>query len=42
MKDPAGVKALYDSLRVIVVLLKTEFISVLDLELPKRVEGDND
>jgi predicted lipoprotein len=40
--DPAGVKALYDSLRVIVVLLKTEFISVLDLELPKRVEGDND
>jgi uncharacterized protein len=42
VKDPAGVKALYDSLRVIVVLLKTEFISVLDLELPKRVEGDND
>jgi len=41
-KAPAGVKALYDSLRVIVVLLKTEFISVLDLELPKRVEGDND
>ena len=40
--DAAGVKALYDSLRVIVVLLKTEFISVLDLELPKRVEGDND
>ncbi|MDB4934982.1 MAG: hypothetical protein JWP87_1954 [Labilithrix sp.] len=42
VKDPAGVKALYDSLRTIVVLLKTEFISVLDLELPKRVEGDND
>ena len=42
VKDAAGVKALYDSLRVIVVLLKTEFISVLDLELPKRVEGDND
>lgn len=42
VNDPAGVKALYDSLRVIVVLLKTEFVSVLDLELPKRVEGDND
>jgi predicted lipoprotein len=42
VKDAPGVKALYDSLRVIVVLLKTEFISVLDLELPKRVEGDND
>jgi predicted lipoprotein len=42
VKDAAGVKRLYDSLRVIVVLLKTEFVTVLDLELPKRVEGDND
>lgn len=42
VKDAAGVKKLYDSLRVIVVLLKTEFVTVLDLELPKRVEGDND
>jgi predicted lipoprotein len=42
VNDAPGVKALYDSLRVIVVLLKTEFISVLDLELPARVEGDND
>ena len=42
VKDPAGVKRLYDSLRAIVVLLKTEFVTVLDLELPKRVEGDND
>jgi len=41
-KNPAGVKALFDALRAIVPLLKTEFISVLDLELPKRVEGDND
>lgn len=41
-KNAAGVKALFDALRVIVPLLKTEFISVLDLELPKRVEGDND
>ncbi len=42
VKDAPGVKRLYDSLRVIVVLLKTEFVTVLDLELPKRVEGDND
>ncbi len=41
-KNPAGVKAFFDALRGIVPLLKTEFISVLDLELPKRVEGDND
>ena len=37
-----GVQRLYDALRAIVAILKTEFISVLDLELPKRVEGDND
>ena len=41
-KNPAGVKRLYDALRPIVSLLKTEFVSILDLELPKRVEGDND
>lgn len=41
-KNPAGVKRLYEALRTIVVLLKTEFVSILDLELPKRVEGDND
>ncbi len=41
-KNPIGVRRLYDGLRVIVVLLKTQFISILDLELPKRVEGDND
>lgn len=41
-KNAAGVARFYESLRVIVVLLKTEFLSVLDLELPKRVEGDND
>lgn len=41
-KDLPGVQRLYDALRAIVAILKTEFISVLDLELPKRVEGDND
>jgi predicted lipoprotein len=42
VNDKAGVQRLYDALRAIVAVLKTEFISVLDLELPKRVEGDND
>lgn len=41
-KDMPGVQRLHDALRALVALLKTEFISVLDLELPKRVEGDND
>lgn len=41
-RNAIGVKRLYDTLRTIVVLLKTEFLSILDLELPKRVEGDND
>lgn len=41
-KDLPGVQRLYDALRAIVALMKTEFLSVLDLELPKRVEGDND
>ena len=40
-RNPAGVKRLYDMLRNIAVLLKTEFLSLLDLELPKRVEGDS-
>ena len=35
-------KALHAALIGITDLLRTEFITVLDLELPKRVEGDND
>jgi uncharacterized protein len=42
VKNPAGVKRLFDALRAFATVLKTEFITVLDLELPKRVEGDND
>lgn len=42
VKDSAGVKRLFDALRAFATVLKTEFISVLDLELPKRIEGDND
>jgi uncharacterized protein len=41
-KNPAGVQALFDALRAIVATLKSEVVSVLDLEIPKRVEGDND
>jgi predicted lipoprotein len=41
-RNMPGVRRLYDALRAVVVLMKTEFISILDLELPKRVEGDND
>lgn len=41
-KDMPGVQRLHEALRAIVAILKTEFVSVLDLELPKRVEGDND
>ena len=36
------VQALFDALRAIVVTMKSELVTVLDLELPKRVEGDND
>lgn len=40
--DQASVIALHTALKRITDLLRTELISVLDLELPKRVEGDND
>lgn len=36
------VKALYDALKSFTDLLKTEFVSVLNLELPRTAEGDND
>jgi uncharacterized protein len=40
--DPTQIRALYDALKVLEVDLKTEFASLLNLELPKVVEGDND
>ncbi len=40
--NPAGVKALFEALKDLNNILKTEFATILDLELPKRVEGDND
>jgi uncharacterized iron-regulated protein len=41
-KNPAGVKKLFDALRAVAVLMKSEFVTVLDLELPRKAEGDND
>ncbi|HRE88068.1 MAG TPA: imelysin family protein [Myxococcota bacterium] len=42
VSDKAKVQAAYDKLRTVTDLLKTELLSVLDLELPERAEGDND
>lgn len=39
---PDAVVAVYDANKVLTDLLKTQFISVLDLELPQQAEGDND
>jgi hypothetical protein len=41
-KNPAGVQALFDALRRNSTLMKSEFVTVLDLEIPKKIEGDND
>ena len=40
--DPARVRALYDAVKKLSDDLKSEFVTVLDLELPRKVEGDND
>lgn len=42
MNDPASVRAFYDSLKAITDLLKSEFVTVLDIDLPMGLEGDND
>ena len=39
---PASVLDLHTAIKGITDLLKTEFISVLDLEPPQALEGDND
>ncbi len=36
------VRAVHTALKKLADVLKTEFVTVLDLELPQRVEGDND
>lgn len=40
--DPASVRAFYDALKAITDLLKSEFVTVLDIDLPMGLEGDND
>lgn len=40
--DPASVRAFYDAVKSVTDLLKSEFITVLDLEPPMGLEGDND
>jgi predicted lipoprotein len=40
--DHASVVALHGSLKRITDVLRTDLVTLLDLELPKRVEGDND
>lgn len=40
--ERAKVDALYAAVKAVTDRLKTDFVSVLDLEIPRRVEGDND
>lgn len=41
-EHPAEVQAAYDALVALNTLLKTQFLSVLDLEIPQRAASDND
>jgi uncharacterized protein len=41
-KNPNGVRALFDAFRTNGATMKADFVTVLDLEIPKKVEGDND
>ncbi|MCY1002266.1 imelysin family protein [Myxococcus sp. MISCRS1] len=41
-QDKASVRALHDAFKGVTDVLKTELVTVLDLELPQSVEGDND
>ena len=41
-KNPNGVRALFDAFRANGSAMKADFVTVLDLEIPKKVEGDND
>ncbi|HEY0715547.1 MAG TPA: imelysin family protein [Polyangia bacterium] len=41
-QDAASLRALYDALKSVTDLLKTQFTTVLNLELPQGLEGDND
>lgn len=41
-EDRTSLVEAHDLLREFVLVFRTQFLSVLDLELPQRVEGDND
>lgn len=41
-KNPNGVRALFDALRGNASVMKADFITVLDLEIPQKIAGDND
>lgn len=40
--DPSGLVPVYDALKAITDLLKTQFLTALDLEAPMRADTDND
>lgn len=40
--DPSKVMAVYTAFKGLTDMLKTEFVTVLNLELPKSTQGDND
>jgi predicted lipoprotein len=40
--DPARAMSVYAAFKVLTYMLKTEFVTVLNLEPPKPVQGDND
>ena len=42
VSDTAKVSTLHTRLKVLTDLMKTEFVSVLNLDPPAGVEGDND
>ncbi len=41
-RDPQSVRAAFEAVQKFTVQFKTQFLSVLDLEIPDRAEGDND
>jgi predicted lipoprotein len=42
VSDPAKVQVVYAAVKKLTDALKTEFVTALNLELPKTIEGDND
>jgi predicted lipoprotein len=41
-RDPQVVRALYVAVKKVTDILRTDFVTLLDLEIPKVIEGDND